>query len=806
MLEIGWQSAVSFLGVLALASLSGMGVAGRARWLDFEFESGLSLAVGMALGPFLIGLAAVLALRLAPGASHAAHFWSVIALLLPLAALGVNPALISIRQLHQDMHGLPLGLLAPLAACGLLLFITLFTPLTQNDALEYAIIVDRMFELRSLASNPMLHPESEPSGFFAPWTHPPLFPALLYFAKLINPVAQMPALERLIGPWALILCGLLSASLVRLLGFRASGLAFIAVVTPPLAFLGAANGLIDSLAMLGFAVPMSLVAAGVRSGERVSILTGLALGAGAWAHSQSILLFPLVMGALMVRDRIMTGHVLWRQLVLTAAAGLAVGLWPYLWNIALFGTPVSDDRALLAILKQDWASYFEMDRGLSDWPARITYGLLKMITAPEAYGAVFLLALPEAITLIRETRVSGLSSSARPPQIEQQRSIALVPVIFIALYLLGVCATILAGYVTLVKNERYFLIILPAAAVLAAGLPSLAGRNAPSRYVLTRRVLTAVLLAQAGFLTAYAFDRNLILNRNFAQPFETTLRARGEFALSYFLRDHAPEQAIVLSLKAADMFYAKRKMVSHLDPRLLKFYASPTPQAARDELAKLGVSFVHVPSYAMPTFYNSPLKQILADPAQASLRFENNDGQIYELVASKGRAVKSVNAAPGAWPWEEAQGIVFGSRKRMGRLSGKFVPVSGTEFTSHSYLYQALSRHFSTTFRMGKDGTPVFAELSTGDEVVARLLLSGRCHFMIHAIEQPHNGGAAPEPRLVATAIVEPRTSPLDLPIRFRANSSGVALSLTASGGCNVNVNSLELLIISPDKAMGLSN
>lgn len=806
MLEIGWQSAVSFLGVLALASLSGMGIAGRARWLDCEFKSGLSLAVGVALGPFLIGLATVLALRLAPGASHMTHFWTVIALLAPLAALGVKPALSAVRRLHQDIHGLRLGLLAPLAACGLLLFITLFTPLTQNDALEYAIIVDRIFELGSLASYPMLHPETEPSGFFAAWTHPPLFPALLYFTKLMNTAAQMPALERLIGPWALILCGLLSASLARLCGFRASGLACVAVVTPPLAFLGAANGLIDSLAMLGFALPLCLVAAGVRSGERLAILTGLALGAGAWAHSQSILLFPLVMGALIVRDRIVRGSISWRPLILTAAAGIAVGLWPYLWNFMLFGAPVSDDWALRSHLEQDWISYFEIDRGLSAWPAKIVYGLMKMITAPEAYGAVFLLALPQAVALIRQTRASGVPSSAGGPQIEQQRSIALVPVIFIALYLLGVCATLLAGDVTIVKNERYFLIILPAAAVLAAGLPGLLGRNSPSWSRLARRVLTAVLLAQAGFLTAYAFDRNLILNRSFGQPLETSLRARGEFALSYFLRDHAPEQAIVLSLKAADMFYAKRKMVSHLDPRLANFYAAPSPQSARDELAKLGVSFVHVPSYAMPTFYSSPLKQILADPAQASLRFENNDGQVFELVTSNQSLARSVNATPGAWPWEEAQGIVFGSRKRMGRLTGGFTPVQGSQLKSDSYLRHALARHFSATFRMGKDGVPAFAAFSPGDEVVARLVLSGKCHFMIHAIEQPVDGGDAPQPRLVATALVEPRTSPLELPVRFKSNAKGIALSLTASGDCAVDVKNVELLILSADKAMGLSN
>jgi hypothetical protein len=806
MIEIDWLSAVSFLGVVILASFSGMGVAGRANWLKSELFSGLPLAVGMGFAPFLLGLAAVLALRFAPGASHAEHFWIVLALLAPLAALGYNPAVTALRRLHCGGAWYSPPLLAALAAASLLVFVTLFTPLTQNDALEYEIIVERIFDLRSLASYPMLHAESEPSGFFAPWTHPPLFPALLYFAKLMNPAAQMPALERLIGPWTLILCGLLSASLARLCGFRAGALAFAATLTPPLVFLGAANGLIDSLAMLGFALPMCLVAAGVRSGERLAILTGLALGAGVWAHSQSILLFPLVMCAALIRDRIMTAGFRWRPLAQTAAAALAVGAWPYLSNFLLFGAPVSDDRALLATLQRDWVSYFEIDRGLSTWSSKIIYGLLKMITAPEAYGAVFLLAGVSAAALMRKSPWRRARYALSASLGEQKRLMALTPALFILLYLLGVCVTLLAGYVTLVKNERYFLLILPAAAVLAAGLPGLAAGNAPHFSKFAGWALSGLLLIQAVFLTAYALDRNLILNRQFGQPLETTLRARGEFALAYYLREHTPAQAVVLSLKPADMFYAKRKMVSHLDPRLAKFYASSTPQAAREELARLDVRFVHVPSYAMPTFYNSPLKQILADPGQASLRFENNDGQIYELVASQRRVTKLVIATPGEWPWEQAQGIVFGSRKRIGRLTGGFTSVAGPQFNSDSYLYQALSRHFSATFRMGKDGSPAFVPLSPGDEVIARFVLSGKCHFMIHILEQPSGSGEPAEPRLLATALVEPRTSPLDLPLRFKARSNAVALSLTASGDCAVNVKHVELLILSPDKANGFSN
>jgi hypothetical protein len=810
MIELGWLSSVSFLGAIIVASLAGSGIAGFTKWLESETLSGLRLATGLGLGPFLLGLATILMLLVAPGASHRLHFWAAIALLLPLAFMGLRLALADMRTISNSVRHDPIAVAPALIVSAFLLFIAAFTPLTQNDALEYAIIVDRMFELRSLASYPMMHPELEPSGFYAPWTHPPLFPALLYFAKLNNPIAQMPALERLIGPWALLLCGLMSASLARLSGFKSGGLAFVAVVTAPLALLGAANGLVDALAMLGFAIPMCLVAAGARSGGRLAVLSGLALGAGAWAHSQGILLYPLVIAALLIRDRILTGRMNFKGVSTTIAASLAVGALPFVWNVLEFGVPVSDDQALSATLHQGWAGYFALDRGLSSWPSQVSYGLFKMVTAPEAFGAVFLLAAVTAFAVLRspanESAVSGTRLKSKA-----DRLVSAMPVLFIGLYLLGVLVSLLLGQITLIKNERYFLVVLPAAAVLAAGLPQVverwvAGRARGSAAVLLSAVvhpaLVVLFVAQASFLTAYALNRNLILTTGPGQPFEQTLRGRGEFAHSYFLRDRTPADSIVLSLKPADMFYAKRRMLSQFDPRLAAFYATADTKAALTELRKLGINFIHLPSYAMPTYYNSVLKDIVTDSSQSTLRFENNDGQIFELLPTKGKIVATKNVSVGQWPWEVAQGVVFGSRKRIGLRTGGYTPLTGSEFIRSSFASRTLPRHFSAIFRMGKDGEPIFADISPGDEVTARFLLSGKCHIMIQASERPEPGKDQGEPRMIATVIIEPRTSPVDIPVRFRSNSSGIALRLIASGDCNLVAKNIELFIFSIDKSI----
>jgi hypothetical protein len=809
MIDVNFFGISLFIGLIVLATLAGISLSARAGWGERALVCGLPLATGLAFGPFLLGLAAIAVLLALPGRPAAVHLTVIAMALAAAAAFGFKPFAGNLRA--ASFARPPRLTAVTLSVCGaaaLLLMLAIFTPLTQNDALEYEIVARRMFELRALSDYPMTDPASEPSGFFAPWTHPPLYPALLYLSQIAQGHADSPALERLIAPWALIAAGGIAAALARMSGVRAGGLAFLAMLAPPLAFLGAAGALIDALTMLGMALTMALVCAGGRRSARSAVVTGLALGAGLWAHSQAILFLPIFAAAILLQNLRNDGKPGLQNLFLTLATAILLGGWPYLWNVLRFGAMASDALALVAPDVLRWNSYFAIDRGIASIPARIVYGLFKVFSAPEAYGLLFATACGGAVLTLRARGNKNAVEADGPHRRNARLEPALTAIAVSAAYLAGVGLTLAAGLTDLVKNERYLLIIAPPAAVLsaiflrwfaekAARLLRWAGAGRGPSRMLAYGALSAGFLLQFVFLSAFALNRNGLMGSALGRPFETTLSQRGETALTYFLRRQTPAGSITLSLKPADMYYAERRMISHFDPRLEDFYNAKSADEASARLAALDVGFVHAPNYAIPTFYNSWLKELLADPERSALLFETDSGQIYGLSPASLAVKQKTNIGLESWPWEKAQGFVFGGRKRFARVSGGFSSVLGLRIEHGGPLAAAFSRHAYAVLRMGEAGKTKPAAAAPETEFVARFVLSGVCHVSVFKREHgPSDGGEGEGARLLATAIVESQTSPLSLPVRFRTGpqTTGLSFELLLSGDCMLDVQKAELL------------
>jgi hypothetical protein len=809
MINLDVIGGVLFFAEIGLASLAGIGLSSRAGWGGRDLAAGLPLAAGLAIAPFLIGFLTILTLIALPGASRSIHISVITAALFGLAAFGLRPLAKDVRMMRSALPFRPGPLtLAALTGTMLLLILAVFTPLTQNDALEFQIVARRIFELRSLSAYPMTDPATEPSGFFAPWTHPPLYPALLYLSEIIQGNADSPALERLIAPWALIVAGVLVACLARLSGVRAGSLAYLALLSPPLVFLGAAGSLIDALTILGFTLAMAFAAAGGGKDVRFSTATGLALGAGMWAHSIAILFPPLIAVAIVNRDWQRTGKFNFRSLSVVLSFAVFSGAWPFLWNIKRYGVAASDAHGLIAPVLLHWDSYFSIDRGLESGAARVVYGLLKMFTAPEAYGLLFLLAGAGALLVIVGSRSlgagGGLEKTAEPRRSEP----AIMALVLMGTFFAGTALSLSFGSIELVKNERYFLVIAPAAAVLAAvfldwlavksPLSPLGAKAGPA---LARLVLFFAIglgfTLQFVFVSGYALSRNNLLGSNFGRPFDETLKGRGEFALSYFLRDHTPAGAGILSLKPADMYYAQRRMVSHLDPGMAGFYSAASIEDAAAGLSDMGISFVHMPNYAMPSFYNSWLKEILADPGRSTLLTETSAGQVYQLLPAQLRNQRRLNVNPDSWPWEVADGVVFGSRKRFGHISGRFLPFIGTRLEHDSFWVRAFSRHSYALLRMGENGGAKPVSVAPNSEIVARFVFSGKCHITVFAMEYRNDSNyIVKEERQIGSAIVENQTSPFSFPVRFkpRSTTTDIEFDLLLSGDCLLDMQKSEIL------------
>lgn len=693
MIVTSFSAWLGMLAMVLLASAAGLGVARLWIWEPAHGTRAVALWWGFGLGPFLLGLATVLVLWLLPGASHGLHL-AVVSGLLTLVAVGVWRCG---RMLPQPVTpsgstGLERVLLVMvLAWCVGLMLNTIFIPLSQNDSLEYATVGRILFDARTLLAYPAIHPEQTASGFYGPWTHPPLYVALIYIVNVVQGHADAPGLMRLIAPWCLIAAtGLvygLGATVGRLVGL----LSAMVFISTPLLFLGAESALLDSLPVLGFALVIATMVLVRGASWHRSMAVGCALGLALWSHSQAVLFVPLACAALVARH----GWLHWQAWLAESAVmvGVAVslGVWPYARNVIIFGTPISDNPAVFSLPELAWGDYFSIGRGLDTWTAIVQYGWLKGWFALEAYGLAFWLMLLGLLVLIAARR----RREPLPPLLR-------VAAATVGCYLLAILTSTLLGLDLMIKNERYMLVIIPFVALLAgAGV---------ARLLATRSTTTAPVAllvcglgaAQLVSLVGYRFIGNGLTLENLGRPLEQTLYGRPEYLVVDYLRKHTPPDALVFSLKPADMYYSGRRMLSYLDPRLLPFYRESDPASALDILRSHGVTYVHIPDYGLPPMVNGPLQAILRDPTWATLIYQSDGNQIYALRDSGliERATQDLLAVT----WWRSASLVVGGRKALANLYGEPKTIDPSKTSRGGLPLGLFHRELSTLLSTGLHG------------------------------------------------------------------------------------------------------
>ncbi|MCW5632675.1 MAG: hypothetical protein KIT17_04995 [Rubrivivax sp.] len=657
----------SWLVLMGLASAAGLALVGAWPWAPRARAAGVALAAGLAAAPLLAGLAAVATLWALPGAAARTQVGVVFALLGAVAVAGwfTGSLRVAVPVGAAGVAGAPGADLVPRGPAAVLtwvffaalLFDSLVVPLIQNDALEYATAARIVHDTRDLAAYPALQPQRHPSGFYGPWTHPPLYVALLALGFEMQGGSEVPLLMRFVAPWCLAGSAACVAALAQWANPARPGsgaLAALLLVSAPMLFLGAASALIDTLPVLGLTLALTAVAGlvvppGGRWWPR-SIGIGVMLGLALWTHSQAVLVPLLTLPLLLLqgagRRRERLGAAV-KCGALALAVALLVGAAPYLRNIVLFGAPISDNPVIFALPSLDWPGYFRQQRGLASPGELVQYGLLKPWFAVEAYALVFWLALLAFVH--RREPLPVLADEA-----QQVRTLALAVV---GLYLAGAVLSVALGIDLMVRNERYMLILLPPAAIVAAGALT---------WPRWRGALVALIGLQLAVLVFYRLSQ---LNAERGAEGER-LQRWGPYAATQYLRRDTPPASLVFSMKPADMFYAGRAMLSYLDPRLVPFYAERDPAAAAARLRALGVTHVHLPDYWLPPVYHSMLGPLLASPELAELAFEAHGYQIYRLR----------DATPGARPaeacgdvlpfdgWGRTREFVLGGRKNLRRI------------------------------------------------------------------------------------------------------------------------------------------
>ena len=190
MIETSLSAWTWMLAAVLTSSLAGLSLVRLVPWSEAASNARMPLAFGMAVAPLLLGFLSILALGIFPGKSHSFHLTVVFSGLFALGLIGlsVRPYQKLTKMDNHESYGIISWIFVFLLIAWVigLLADTLFMPLTQNDSLEYATVGRLLFELRSLSAYPAIDPTLGSSGFFGPWTHPPLYPALIYFTNLLQ--------------------------------------------------------------------------------------------------------------------------------------------------------------------------------------------------------------------------------------------------------------------------------------------------------------------------------------------------------------------------------------------------------------------------------------------------------------------------------------------------------------------------------------------------------------------------------------------------------------------------------------------
>lgn len=796
-------SLLTFGIIIVVATACGFAVAQRLPWTDRAKAAGAPYAAAVGLAPLLVGVATAMVLYAVPSQMHMLHVALVLVVLL-IGAAGSVRSLAGTEPAQRETSGgrrTWIERMLQLLLAGFAIAVVadaLTTPLVQNDALEYATVGRVLYESGDLRSYPVLDASVTSSGFYAPWTHPPLYVALAYLTYALQGTADETTLFRLIGPWCLLAATLCVATLGRQVSRTTGLIAGLICISTPMLYLGAASAQIDPVPVLGFALAFvgftSLNGNVIRRGVGSGALLGLAL----WTHSQAILYPALLLPLLLITE----DAVQWRDRLKFAVQGggisvitaLLVGGAPYVRNHLLFGAPISDNPPVFAYEPLGWADFFKWQRGLAHAQEIVQYGVLKGFFAVEAFSVGFWLAL-----LGIPLALKNLWARLGPAGSEGAGLAVCLPAALVVggMYLGGSILSAALGMDTMIRNERYLLVIMPCIALLAAvGLD----HGARSR---TRVWLLSAMMLMLGLqLGALEFYRQRIVS-----PAESasasSLSVPEAGSASAYLRQYTPEDAKVLALRPADMFFADRKMVSYLDPRMLSFYEQRKVEPAWRVLRSMGLSYVQLPDYALPPFYNSQLMPLLASQRYAELVYDRGGYQIYRLLDS----------SPAEYELNEGRQLQLRGLRRLKLGNTGIAQITVGEFDYQPGMAvtawnESLLLRRMTTTGLVSDSTPTADFACSGgnaDEYLVTVAASGSGFIQVFAYVESDDGsverkslGGAPlandgRIRTFARRMGVPSTArTLRLEIEFRPVATVAVQRAEVQGICPVPGRSVD--------------
>jgi hypothetical protein len=682
------------LGAL-LMLLYSLGIAGtvyRFGRRDGAQAAADALAVGAAAGPSIVGLVTIGALALLGGGPDRAYVYFHLGVAAALAIAAAKPAYRALKELWLFLQaklrlvvGFEMLLVVVLALqIAWIFYLTLVTPLIGNDPLEYATVAKILYGRRALDTYPLVAPDPQ-TGVYAPWTHPPLYVALIFLAYVLQGTAELPGLMRVIPLYCMLATLVLMSRLALRAkpgrrGVRMALLACIVFLATPLLRDMVGTASIDALPILGLTLTFAVACLYAQSPLAVrGWLAGIALGLSLWAHSSAIL-FPALAA-------VAVGAVRWAQrrpFALECGAVLAVGTLlgcpAYLRNVAIFGSPISDTPPVLTLGHLDWEAYFEAGREMAGLYDKMLLGVLRGWTDGQHYWLSFWLMTAGLALFVRDLQRAGLDRDGGRPILFGAAALVLA-------YHGGMLLSVIVGTTLMIKNARYLLSVLPFAALFAALALSRILELGPSQLEMQLRragrkftfsidfgrvhpaksaswALLWLGLIAFVVLVLHQVSVNTDQWRYYLGSLSGAMRLSQEEQLSKFafyrvqkyMDANLGRQAKVLSLRPADLYYARYLQVSYLDPALLPAYNERDAAGMAAALAALGITHIYAPNYSLPVVQNSALVKVMTDERFSRMTHADSYYAVFELKHPKDgapsqRPVRTWDLSPWRYDW-----------------------------------------------------------------------------------------------------------------------------------------------------------
>jgi hypothetical protein len=584
-----------------------------------------------------------------------------------------------------------------LAALMRVAWVNIWVPPYSNDPLEYMSTARLIVGKMALTG---VYPPIDTAitnGLYGPWTHPPGFVLLMSWAQMLQGDFHNAGAIKFIDVYFLASGAFLIFVFAGgALNFRGMIAAALYMLTPLLLTQAFEHHVDISRIGLWTGGFLAVTAWARNPSLPASLALGVLFGLGWFVHSIGLLALPLF---LVIAFIVGKGPVVKRVtgFAVAALATLAVVFADLITNYRMFGRLIGDKFALLEYQPLRIAEHLRYMRDINTPYETVMNGLLSPFTRYALAGIVPWLLLLVAVVIPALWLLAG-RNSWRFWLRRAMRPNVLPVAAFVCVGFFGISVlSALAGSELIVKNMRYAMTSVGLASVAIAVPADLVFRLIRRRMREKRRENTSTILSPE-IMEAPATRKILlwlvrlrqyaaklaphlslfaawILAVSFVAAAEYGYRRVNDFAnldpltsrasddVKFGMTDHPQFRMIarlnrmkdegawkptgkVLAFRPGDLdYYARFDILSYVDPVVHPAFKSGSAQAAYDELKKVGISYLALPSYTMPEIYNSAIGALLAETTATRILISDEGYQLVELLQAP-EAPDLVQVAP----------------------------------------------------------------------------------------------------------------------------------------------------------------